>query len=195
MIKYAFALTFICLAAACGQSSNKSTTTVHETRPNDIVADEPVDPRFLIVPGVGVGFIKLDEDADSVMHALGKPDKGDAAMGAQLLTWYNNHDTTSHLISVYSHRNFGGKDENISHVKAIRITSPQYQTSKFIHTGSPLDSIRKLYHAVSKIPQCGNYVYDDIKKGIAFEVDGSKCKAIIVHAAGDSAGAYLNLRQ
>ncbi|QKJ28541.1 hypothetical protein HQ865_01800 [Mucilaginibacter mali] len=175
---------------ACGQPQ-QSNTTVQETRPSEIKADEPVKPEMLIVPGSGIGYIKINEAADSVIKALGKPTKQDAAMGAQSLTWLNDNDT----ITVYAHRNFGGKDENVSHIKLIRVTSPKYKTSKWVHVGFPLDSLMKEYPgAVKEIAQ-GIAMYSDVKKGITFEMNAEqRCSAIIVHAAGDTSAAYLDIR-
>lgn len=190
MIKYGFALILICCCIACGQPQ-KSNTTVQETRPSEIKGDEPVKPETLIVPGSGIGYIKINESADSVMKALGKPAKQDAAMGAQSLSWVSNGNTTT----VYAHRNFGAKDENVSHVKLIRITSPKFKTSKWVHVGLPLDSILKEYPAATKKASQGITMYSDIKKGITFEIDASqRCSAIIVHATGDTTAAYLDIR-
>ncbi|MES2274459.1 MAG: hypothetical protein V4592_00435 [Bacteroidota bacterium] len=189
MIKYGFWIALVCFGVACGHTSS---TTVQENRPNDIKGDEPIAPKLLIVPGAGIGYIKLNENADSVVKAMGKPDKQDAAMGAMLMTWYNSHDTTRYQTTIYAHHNFGAKDEAVSHVKMIRITSPLYQTSKWAHVGFPLDSLQKLYHPNKN----SRSVYDDVKAGIAFELGASnRCSAIIVHAPGDSSGAYLDTRQ
>lgn len=190
MIKYSFWLALICFGIACGHPQ-KSNTTVQETRPSEIKGDEPVKPEMLIVPGAGIGYIKINEGADSVIKTLGKPAKQDAAMGAQSLTWINGGDTTT----VYAHRNFGAKDENVSHVKLVRVTSPQYKTSKWVHVGFPLDSILKEYPAAVKKTAQGIIMYSDVKKGITFEMGaGQRCSAIIVHAAGDSSAAYLDIR-
>lgn len=191
MIKYCFWLTLICFGIACGHPQ-QSNTAVQETRPAEIKGDEPVDPKMLIVPGAGIGYIKINESTDSVIKALGKPNKQDAAMGAQSLTWIAGNDTTT----VYAHRNFGSKDENVSHVKLVRITSPQYKTSKWVHVGLSLDSILKEYPAAAKRMAQGITMYTDIKKGIIFEMNaGKRCSAIIVHAAGDSSAAYLDIKR
>jgi hypothetical protein len=186
MIKYCFWLTFICFGLACGQRTPKSNSTVQENHPTSIKADEPVDPKLLIVPGAGIGYIKLGESADSVVKALGKPTAQDAAMGAAVMTWVNGTDTTS----IYTHRNMGAKDESISHVKVIRITSPLYKTSKWVHAGMSLDSIKSEY----QFRKNSRGVYDDVAAGIGFEISGSRCSAIVVHAAGDSLATYLSLK-
>lgn len=189
MIKYSLGLILICCCIACGQKQ-QSSTTVQETRPSEIKGDEPVKPEMLIVPGAGIGYIKIGENVDSVTKALGKPARQDAAMGAQSLTWINGSDTTT----IYAHRNFGAKDENVSQVKLIRITSPRYKTSKWVHVGFPLDSILKEYPAAVKKTSQGITIYSD-KKGITFEMSsGQRCSAIVVYAAGDTSAAYLDIR-
>lgn len=187
MIKYGLIIAACGLWMAYGQPVQ--TATQHQT---DTVRQASIPSDSLIIPGAGVGQIRLNQDAAEVISRLGKPDKADAAMGASLMTWYAGHDTTGHLISIYAHRNMGGKDEAINYIKQIRITSPAFKTAQQIHTGSLPDSIKK-YYTLSGLKQNG--VYDDAKAGISFEIAGQKCTAIIVHAPGDSSATYIDMRE
>lgn len=200
------------IAAGCQQQNHNGTsaataTTIDSnqkdsllkatTTGNDTAKAVPAD--YLIVPGKSIGQTLLGGDADSLVQRFGKPDKGDAAMGAQMMTWYAKHDTSGYLTSVYSHRNMGGKDENISRIKQIRITSPAFKTSEKIGVGSALNNLQKCYQLkVKPVPGAKDKqlkLYDDITAGIAFEVGASgQCTAVIVHAPRDSSATYLNMR-
>jgi len=193
MIKYTLAVIIACLCMAC-QHPVKQTGSQTTTQPAKTVADSTrhkVTADRLIIPGEKIGRIKINMNADTLWNIIGKPDKHDAAMGAQLMTWFTKHDSTAYQTNVYSHRNMGAKDEAISHIKAIRVTSPTFATNDGLHTGMSMDSIKKSFTPGHKNV---NGVYDDIKAGIAFEADiHNNCSAIIVHARGDSLVSYLNM--
>lgn len=192
MIKYAFALILICAFTACQEPAKTGTSTT-ETAAS---GTKHVPKEMLISPGDGIGQIKIGSSTDSVVKILGKPDAGDAAMGASLMVWYAGHDSTGYRTSVYARRNMGSPDGNIAKVKAIRITSPDFNTTDMIHTGSILDSIKTHYtlNSQSSRSDKNHTVYDDNRAGIAFEIDKQqKCSAIIVFAKGDSSVAYLDL--
>jgi hypothetical protein len=125
MIKYGFWLMVICFGMACTQSAMKNSPA--STKQKAATCNgKPIPIDKMITPGGGIGRVTISENADSTVIVLGKPDSGDAAMGARLMTWYDKHDTSSYQINVYSHRNMGAADENIAHVRAIRVTSPAF---------------------------------------------------------------------
>lgn len=187
MTKYALIIAACCLLVACRQAVKTTKQNQPDTAKRALISADS-----LIMPGAAIGQIKLNQDAADLINTLGKPDKADAAMGASLMTWYAGHDTTGYLISIYAHRNMGAADERVNHIKQVRITSPAFQTARQLRTGSLLDSIKK-YYTLSGPKQNG--VYDDVKAGIAFEITGKKCTAIVVHAPGDSSAAYIDMRE
>lgn len=193
MPKYIFIIV-CCFGLACKQEGHSgqqlNTPSIHTN----------VQPDSLITPGKSIGNIHLHDDALVLIKRFGQPDKADAAMGASLMVWYAHHDTTAYQLGVYSHRNFGAKDEMVSRIKQIRVSSPSFKTQHLIGTGISLDTIRKYFAPIKKRTIRGTSgqtdVYDDAKAGIAFEIDGAQhCSAIIVHAPGDSAAAYLNMQE
>lgn len=193
MIRYGFIIA-CCLGVACGRESHKGANNARKGVGNPTIHNEPVSPDNLISPGKGIGLIHLDENADNLIQALGKPDRSDAAMGASMMLWFDNHDVSGYFVSVYAHHNMGAKDEHVSRIKQIRVTSPVYQTSSGIGVGASLQSIQKYFMPLKKHVS-GIYIYDDVKAGIAFEINkANKCSAIIVHAATDTRAAYINMR-
>lgn len=203
---------------ACNQTTPKQNsanttaqsadTTVKQPLLDDTVAKSPASTDTtttkttvasqLIIPGKGIGDIILNDDVANIIKQLGKPDSSDAAMGSALMVWYAKHNTTGYRISIFSHHNMGGKDEAVSHIQKILVTSPEFKTTDGISTGAVKDEIAKRY----TLKPIGNYnnkdgkvqVYTDMDKGISFEINASgKCIAIVVHKAHDTAAAYLNM--
>ncbi|OKS88585.1 hypothetical protein [Mucilaginibacter polytrichastri] len=196
MHKKYFILPLLCLALACKQ---KTVTNLHAvTSTKDTVKLPPVSAAQLIDPGKSIGLTHLNESLDSVSLKLGKADRGDAAMGAAFTTWFAKHDTSGYQTDVYSHRMMGGKDDNTSRVKLIRVTSPYFKTIQGVGTGLTLTEIGKHFH----VKHIANYitgtdtlkVYDDTKEGISFEIDkGDKCTGVLIHAPKDAASGYLSM--
>jgi len=196
MRKYLFLPAILPLLFACNSSST------HKTLADSLhVADTTLKhlvPARMIIPGKRIGTITLNSNADSLTTTLGKPDFSDAAMGAAFMTWYADHKKSSYQTSVYAHHNMGNKDEAISHVEIIRVTSPWYKTADYAGAGSMLKDVKKLYR-LKKHPSTGSkklWMYDDYNAGIAFEVDSTqRCVAVLVHTKGDSTLTYINLHQ
>ena len=194
MFKYLFIPAVALLLFGCESMST------HKSIADSIHAiDTPlktIAPAKLIVPGKRIGDICINECADSVVKKLGKPDSSDAGMGASFMAWFDKTRKTVHQTSIYAHRNMGGKDENISHVKVIRETSPSFKTADYGGAGSALKDVMKLYK-LEKHPAPGNkklWLYDNYQAGIGFEVDSTgKCLAVYVHAPNDSSATYLNI--
>ncbi|WDF55064.1 hypothetical protein [Mucilaginibacter sp. KACC 22063] len=193
-----FKRSFIALAAMATMASchHENKKYLHADTSN-VSKDTLIGANQLIVPGKSIGKTYINENVDSVMDQLGKPQQSDAAMGAAMNTWMHKTDTATYQTDIYSHRNFGGKDESTSRVKIIRVTSPWFKTVERIHNGSLLDSITKYYQA----RYTANYangtdtlqIYDDIPQGIAFEVKQNKCAAILVHIPKDSSASYISM--
>ena len=204
---------------ACNQSTKKQITA--DTTPqavdtgkvkqpilDDSIAKSPastdtsttktVSAYRLIGPGKGIGRILLNENIENVSLLLGRPDSSDAAMGSSLMVWYAKHNSAGYKTSVFSHRNMGAKDEIISRIQKILITSPEFKTAEGVGVGATRDEIKKTYD----LKPTSDYknkdgkvqVYTDMDKGISFEIDASnKCVGVVVHKAHDTASAYLNM--
>lgn len=194
MVKYNLLLLMIAAFLGCNQNKTKTVNTKPDT-----AAPKPLAVNQQLIAGKRAGNIKLNEDIDSAINILGKPDRGDAAMGAQSATWFNNKDSNSYQTQVYAHRNMGAKDENISRIKLVRITSPWYQTPEHLQIGSSLTEISKYYKVTAKSDYTEKdahiKVYNDARKGIGFEIDSvsQKCVGIIISAPGDSLIANISL--
>lgn len=178
---------------------DKKDTTVHHTLASDTsAANTSTDTTWLITPGKSIGHIVLDGDVRDVITQLGKPDSSDAAMGSSLMVWFAGHNPTGNRTAVFSRHNMGGKDESISHVRKVLVTSPKFKTSEGLGVGSAKTDIDKKYtlKATSSYATKGGEVkvYTDLTKGISFEIDGSgKCVGVVVHKVKDTAAAYLNM--
>jgi len=190
MLKHGFIILAAVLLCGCMQNrqlSNANDTTIYQSNIADTTGDKPVSPVRLIVPGQSIGDISIDENADSVIDMLGKPDAGDAAMGKSIATWYKKRGTITDQIQIYCERRMG-TDSGISKIKIIRITSPGFKTMDYMSTDMHLQTIKskKEFNLV----EIGQYrendkqyfIYDDNNAGIAFEVDRKNmCTGIIVH--------------
>ncbi|MDB5149438.1 MAG: hypothetical protein JWQ57_3458 [Mucilaginibacter sp.] len=177
---------------------NKNDTTKHHTLASDTGATTPPQSNWLITPGKSIGHIALNDDVQNTITQLGKPDSSDAAMGSSLMVWFAKHDPAGYRTAVFSHHNMGGKDESVSHVQKILVTSPRFKTDDGVGVGSTKQEIQKTY----KLKPTSTYsknsskvqVYTDLDKGISFEIDGGgKCVGVVVHKANDTASAYLNM--
>jgi hypothetical protein len=196
MHKKYFILPMLCLAFAC---THKPVTNLHAvTSTKDTTKLAPVSAAQLIDPGKSIGLTHLGESLDSVTINLGKPDRGDAGMGAAFTTWFAKHDTLGYQTDIYSHRMMGDKDEDASRVKLIRVTSPYFKTIQGAGAGLSLAEIGKHFH----VEHIADYikgndtlkVYDDTKEGIAFEVNATgKCTGVSVHKPKDASTGYLSL--
>lgn len=198
---------FIISVLACNDQSQKGgeqaadTVTVSKildsTGQSTISADTALVPAGkLIIPGKTVGHISLGDDAATLETKLGKADFSDAAMGKAWITWYGKGKeegpkrTELNIYTTY-------KDSTMSQktVQQIRATSSFFMTADSVQVTSSLDKIRSAFLGLRKV---GSYreeksmatiiVYDDIAKGIAFEINEAAkqpvCTGIIIHKPG-----------
>lgn len=178
--------------------ADKNDTTTHHTMASDTGTTNTSQSDWIITPGKSIGHIVLNDDVQHVIKGLGKPDSSDAAMGSSLMVWFADHNPAGNRTAVFSHHNMGGKDESVSYVQKILVTSPQFKTNDDIGVGSTKQEIRKIYTlkpTSSYTNKTGKVqVYTDLAKGISFEIDGSsKCIGVVVHKVNDTASAYLNM--
>jgi len=158
------------------------------------------EPAAQIVPGKGIGSLQIGMTIAEVGEFMGHPELDDAAMGTGFQGWKLPGGA---LIVRYHRVSKGGKyrGQKLDHdewvVTQIRVTSSKFSTKSDIHVGSPLGDIRKSFAGLGTTSARGNTpsldLYDDVKSGIAFEIEISNpidtsrwhCGAIIVHAPGE----------
>lgn len=184
----------------CGQSySNMDVTGGVPATTIDDTPDKLDSLPKVIMPGQGVGTIKLYTSLDSAKLILGNPDREDAAMGSAFVSWYGDHNKASHSkFQIYGYNKAGKDDPTNTCIKKIRITSPEFKTKEQVGAGSTLAEISKKYNVTpSPNPpfKDQNKLYDDLKDGIGFEIKpDNTCSAVVVHAPGDNTLTYINLK-
>lgn len=178
---------------ACTPSVEKETAavkdTIDHTNTDSSIAPnnrDTIQVHKLIVAGQSIGLTNIGQTAAEISALLGKPDEGDAAMGKSLSTWYSkNHPEykTQVFCSIYF-----GADEDQPRVKSIRVNNPFFETSSGLKAGSHWKDIEKEFPGLLLV---GSYtqgkgkvkVFDDVVKGIAFEInEESICVGICVHS-------------
>jgi hypothetical protein len=187
----------LCACNQASQEQNSADTTQHAA---DTGATKTVAPAdLLITPGRSIGRIVLSGNVEDVSTLLGRPDSAEAAMGSSLMVWYAGHKSSGYRTSVFAHRNMGAKDEIISRIQKVLITSPEFKTAEGLGVGSTIDDIKKAYDlkptSTYKSASGEVQVYTDMDKGISFEIEkaSNKCVGVVVHKAHDTASAYLNM--
>lgn len=160
-----------------------------------------------IYAGKGVGDLLLDKNMEEIAAIYGKPDEADGAMGKAVSKWNikpsgKAEDTVASTIIIYSSSNMGAKDERPK-AKIIRLTSPVFKTEKSTGVGTTLAFIKFRHPEIKKpiaqyksLTDTSVYtIYDDIKAGLAFEVNAAdKCSAVIIHKPNQKAtDSYIPL--
>lgn len=161
-------------------------------------AVKPVTKDRMIVPGKSIGAMKINGNADSLQTSIGKPDSSDAAMGSAMMVWNVKYKNGSYKTIIYSQHNMGEADENVSHIKAIFVSSPYYKTTDYSGAGSNMRDVRKLFkftvHAIQGYTIKQLALYNDYGAGISFEADSTgRCHGVLVYAKGDSSVTYINM--
>ena len=154
-------------------------------------------PAQLVVPGRSLGNLKLGADAATLAN-LGPAAYSDAAMQKGWATWFGTGHPASQL-DVYTTM-VPGQDTHKA-VQVVRATSTYFQLANGLRNGATLHQIQQCYGrlplATSYRLKAGpRYLYDDVARGIAFELDGtastSHCRALVVHQPGQAAAkTYL----
>jgi hypothetical protein len=192
---YLFALSFLC---ACGQPQPALHSALVDSLHNADTVVKPITKARVIMPGKGIGPMLINGNADSLTTIMGKPDSTDAAMGALMMKWNVKYKKGNYSTIIYAHRNMGTADENVSHIKAIYVSSPHFKTADYSGAGSDLRDIRKLFkltmHAVPGYTTKQLALYNDYGAGISFEADSTgRCHGVLVYARGDSAVTYIDM--
>lgn len=155
-------------------------------------------PGQLVVPGRSLGGLHLGADPATALPPLGPPAFSDGATLKAWATWYGHGQPPAQL-DVFTAVPPGG-DGARQAVQAVRATSPYFCLANGLRSGSTLTQIRAAYGrlplvATYRLAAGPRYLYDDARRGIAFEMDGSAasshCRALVVHVPGTS---FLSLR-
>jgi len=190
----------LCLATACHSTSDQKK---QEKMHNGTIADheiERIDSAKLIIPGNRAGEIYLGQDMQDVFEKLGDADDGDAAMGSALGIWYTKSSSDSTLrdpVTIFS----SYRDSNmvIKVVKQLSVSAHEFSTTDGVHTGIKLSKLQFLYPSLKRTMKYVNEktkdtmsVYDDVNKGIAFDIQDDTCSAITIHPKSKPANStYL----
>jgi hypothetical protein len=148
----------------------------------------------LIIPGESIGKTPLGMNAQQIEDVLGKPDMSDAAMGKAWLTWYgksrdeHNNKTELNVYTTYKDNSMRKKT-----VQQIRVTSSFFKTSEGVGVYSSLAQIRQFFPDIKQVARYKDdgrviRIYDDVAKGIAFDVAEAGrqliCIGVTVHLRG-----------
>ncbi len=143
-----------------------------------------VNPVYLIVPGQGVGALKLNASAKPVYDSLGRPDKGDAAMGKALALWYMTDSVTKEpcQLRLFTTMNMG--NENFHRIKLIRTTCAQFRLKDGLGVGSTYRALAAQFQlqALDTLKSLNRkIILFTTDQGIAFEIDSTQlCRGIVV---------------
>jgi hypothetical protein len=188
----------ICLIS-CGQKNTETTTdtttdiTTKPTQPDTTIQIQK-QPGKLIVPGESVGNISIGTNAADLEKILGKPDASDAAMGKAWLTWNGERDEHNNATTLNIYTTYQDSTMQQKTVQQIRTTSSLFSTNDGIRVYSSLETIRKEFPEIEKLAHYTDegrdiVIYDEIQKGIAFEIAAAGqqqiCTGIIIHKKGE----------
>ncbi len=168
--------TLFSLAAALGMAALPATAQVSSN---------------LIVPGKSIGQTYLGKNGSTYLNQLPKPNAIDAGMSQTRQVWVSKKDgrTDTLFIHTVSNGALGVQPINGVTIDSIRVTSPWFHTRDGLSTGSTKAQILRYFpnaRSVNGEPT----IYDDSKRGIAFEfaknvTAKSACIAIMIHPPGD----------
>lgn len=142
-----------------------------------------------VVPGVSLGQIKIGAPGTTLAR-LGRPYGGDAAMQKAWSTWLGKGSARLDVHTAVL------RDRPI--VRVVRATSTSFRTTGGLGPGTSEAMWRRAYPGARDLgtyrPPSGGppvHLFDDVRRGLAFEVQRGQCVAVAVHARGsrvDSSG-------
>lgn len=168
-----------------------------------LAAQSNAQSAWRIEPGKYIGKTMIGATGEKIGQQLGRPDGGDAAMGKAWSIWYgrdkNKQIDSAHYLAVYLERRHPDGPDML--IKQIRINTTSFKTLVGIKVGTSLRGIKRSFPylkqvAVYEDTHTGKRItlYDDKKRGIAFEMTGDAntsdpvCSAITVHQPGAGVG-------
>ena len=205
---------FLCLCfLACGQNREQAKTNIHTdttgtTHKNGyedsrVQKAEQMEAEWLIVPGESIGKIKLGMDAAGLEKILSKPYVSNAAMGKAWLTWKGKRDEHNNATELNVYTTYKDSTMQEKTVQQVRTTSSSFFTADSLHVYASLEEISAKFPGLKKRAHYSEdgrsiVIYDDEKKGIAFEIAEANeqqiCTGIIVHPKGkDVTEIYISL--
>lgn len=214
LVCYFLVFTFILLSSC---QNNNPSSSEENTKPDSIFATDSLDTsggpatiaissEYLIVPGRSIGQTSLGEDVETLTNTLGKPDFSDAAMGKAWLVWFgkqrDEHNNRTELDVYVTY-----KDSTMTSkvVKQIRTTSAAFKVSDSVHVYASLATLKTRFPDIAPVRKYKDgerdiTLYDDVKRGIAFDValagNQQICTGITVHEPGKSVNdVYIQLQQ
>ena len=146
-----------------------------------------------IVPGVSLEGIALGPNGLNELKKLGKPDRIDRGMSQTRQVWRSlRPEGRVETIFIHTVNNgvIDAKPADGLTIDLIRTSMARFQTVSGIRVGSTLDQIRKSFPDIAPVEGTPT-IFDDVKRGIAFEFSSSPighsiCIAIMIHPPGKS---------
>ncbi len=143
---------------------------------------------LLIVPGHGIGRTPLGPNGTAFLGRLPPPAAGNDGMQQEHLVW-TFKTRTGALQTLYIHTVTNAalnvRPLNGVTIDEIRVTSSKFHTRGGLRTGSTLAAVRRQFPHLRPL-RWEPHLYDDARRGIAFEFAGTRCTAITVYPPGKS---------
>src|SRR5580700_1728505 len=146
-----------------------------------------------IVPGSSIAGTSLGPDGLQQLKKLGRPYRIDRGMSQTRQVWkWSRPDGRLETFFIHTVNNgvIDAKPVDGVTIDLIRSTTARFRTADGIAVGSTLEQIRKSFPDSAPVDGTPT-IFDDVKRGIAFEfssapINHSICIAVIVHPPGQS---------
>ena len=147
-----------------------------------------------IFAGEKIAQLILNHSFEEALQIMGDPATADTSKKILLLQWkMNKIDTIQYYTTVL----FNGSKVD-KKITQISTSSPSFRTSNQVSCGSTLAYIKIQFPTIKKASDTFSNkegktisIYDEVKEGIAFEIDeGGRCILVSVHVKGQK---YIKL--
>jgi hypothetical protein len=145
----------------------------------------------LIRPGESIGRTHLGTKGGLDLKKLPQPDLMDSYTSHSVRVWISKKAgrTDTLFIKTVNNGALGVQPLDGVSIELIRVTSPWYRTPNGLSTGNTFAQIRREFPDARPVDN-DRKLYDDIKRGIAFEfarspTADSPCFAVMVHPRGE----------
>jgi hypothetical protein len=157
------------------------------------LADSMATENLTIVPGSSIAGVSLGPNGFQELKKLGSPYRVDRGMSQTRQVWkWSRPEGRLDTFFVHTVNNgvIDAKPSNGLTIDLIRSTVARFKTSGGIGVGKTLDEIRKYFPDAAPVDGTPT-IFDDVKRGIAFEfssapIGHSICIAVMVHPQGRS---------